>query len=66
MPIEASNLYPSLRELERKSLVTAWDETTGRGGRPRRYYRLTPSGRRMALSSLRTARTAVAQMTEGA
>jgi PadR family transcriptional regulator PadR len=38
-----STLYPMLYNLEAKGLVAArWDET---GNRPRKYYRLTESGR---------------------
>ncbi len=40
----AASLYPLLYRLEKRGWVKAsWDR---RRGRPRRYYRLTPAGRR--------------------
>lgn len=46
-------IYYRLRLMERCGLLDAYDDTDaqttrerGRGGRPRRYYRLTPAGRR--------------------
>jgi PadR family transcriptional regulator PadR len=43
-------VYPLLRELERGGLVTSYDgpRLAERGGRPRRYYKLTAEGRRIA------------------
>jgi transcriptional regulator len=39
------SLYPALHRLERKRLVSAyWEEVEGRR---RKYYRLTPSGRKV-------------------
>jgi PadR family transcriptional regulator PadR len=45
------SVYPALRELEREGMVKSWDAdpTPERGGRPRRYYRLTAAGQREAL-----------------
>lgn len=47
--LHQGNAYPLLRELEREGLLESWDgETTPeRGNRPRRYYRLTLSGRQV-------------------
>jgi PadR family transcriptional regulator, regulatory protein PadR len=44
------NTYPALRELETEGLVKSWeaDPTPERGGRPRRYYKLTAAGQRAA------------------
>ena len=42
---DVASLYPMLYALERRALVKGeWEETAG--GRRRRYYRLTPDGRR--------------------
>ena len=39
------SVYPALRALERKGLVRGWDvRASPSGGRPRRYYELTPKG----------------------
>ncbi len=45
------SVYPALRELEREGLVESYDgdPLPERGGRPRRYYRLTAAGARAAL-----------------
>lgn len=45
------SVYPALRDLERDGLVVSYDgETTPeRGGRPRRYYRLTAAGATSAM-----------------
>lgn len=44
-------VYPVLRELEEEGLLTSFDgePQKDRGGRPRRYYRLTAAGRRAAV-----------------
>jgi len=44
-------VYPALRELEIDGLVKSYETEplAERGGRPRRYYRLTAEGRRAAL-----------------
>ena len=49
------SVYPALRELEREGLVKSWegDQMPERGGRPRRYYKLTAAGGR-ALRETRT------------
>jgi PadR family transcriptional regulator PadR len=43
-------VYPVLRDLEEQGLVSSYDAepSSSRGGRPRRYYRLTAEGRRVA------------------
>lgn len=43
-------VYPALRELEADGLVESWEGTPipERGGRPRRYYRLTGRGQLVA------------------
>ena len=43
-------VYPALRELEGNGLLESYDGAPRpeRGGRPRRYYRLTAEGRRSA------------------
>ncbi len=39
------SVYPALRAIERKGLVRGWDvRASPSGGRPRRYYELTPKG----------------------
>jgi DNA-binding PadR family transcriptional regulator len=37
-------VYPALAELERDRLVRGWSVPLASGGRPRRYYELTPAG----------------------
>ena len=46
--VAAGAVHATLDRLERKTLVTSalGDGTEVRAGRPRRYYRLEPSGRR--------------------
>lgn len=48
--LHQGNTYPALRELEKEGLVKSWeaDPAPERGGRPRRYYRLTAAGQRAA------------------
>jgi PadR family transcriptional regulator, regulatory protein PadR len=43
-------VYPALRELEEDGLVKSYESEPipERGGRPRRYYKLTAEGRRAA------------------
>lgn len=42
-------VYPAIRALEEAGLIVACgDQPTTRGGRPRRYYRLTAAGERAA------------------
>src|SRR5688572_13741932 len=50
-------VYPALRELENEGFLESYDgePLPERGGRPRRYYRLTAEGRRAA----RTQATAI-------
>jgi PadR family transcriptional regulator, regulatory protein PadR len=44
------SVYPALRALERDHLLDSYEgePLPERGGRPRRYYRLTAKGRRVA------------------
>jgi len=44
------SVYPALRELESAGLLESYDgdPLPERGGRPRRYYRITAEGRRLA------------------
>jgi PadR family transcriptional regulator PadR len=43
------SVYPTLRQLERDGLARAWEgPARRRGGRPRRYYELTPKGVKVA------------------
>ena len=44
-------VYPVLRELEAEGMIAGFDgePQPDRGGRPRRYYRLTALGRRTAV-----------------
>ena len=48
--LHQGSLYPSLRALEREGLVESYKGETvpARGGRPRKYYRLTAEGQRAA------------------
>ncbi|MGN0317505.1 MAG: PadR family transcriptional regulator [Lachnospira sp.] len=45
--VSESTLYPVLRRLLKDGLLTAYDSQYG--GRNRRYYRITDSGRRMLM-----------------
>lgn len=49
-------LYTTLDRLEKKGLVqsTAGESTPERGGRPRRYVRVTPAGRALLAQSRHT------------
>jgi PadR family transcriptional regulator PadR len=48
-----STLYPMLYNLEAKGFVAArWDEETA--ARPRKYYRLTPDGKRRLAEDAKT------------
>ena len=53
--LHQGNVYPALRDLEAEGLVKSWeaDPTPERGGRPRRYYKLTAAGQRAALQQTR-------------
>lgn len=55
-----SSVYVTLDRLDRKGYVTSWfaDPTPERGGKAKRYFRLTPAGRR----ALATAESAVARL----
>lgn len=49
--LHQGNVYPTLRDLERRGYLTSYDGAEiipERGGRPRRYYKLTPTGRQAA------------------
>ena len=56
-------VYVTLRRLEEKGLVSSWmgDPTEERGGKARRFVRVTPPG----LQALRDAREAIDQMWRG-
>jgi PadR family transcriptional regulator, regulatory protein PadR len=45
------SVYPALRELEREGLVESYEgePLPERGGRPRRYYKLTAEGKKAAM-----------------
>jgi len=49
--IHQGNVYPALRDLEAEGLVRSWEAEPlpERGGRPRRYYKLTATGQKAAL-----------------
>ena len=50
VPVEANTLYPLLRRLEGQGMLTsAWD--TGEA-RPRKFYRTSPDGERLATALL--------------
>lgn len=44
--VAAGAVYTALARLEQREMVTSWlaDTTPSRGGRPRKYYRLTAAG----------------------
>jgi PadR family transcriptional regulator PadR len=46
--LHQGSVYPALRELEREGFVTSYEgePLPERGGRPRRFYRLTAQGKR--------------------
>ena len=49
--LHQGNVYPALRDLEADGLVKSYESEPlpERGGRPRRYYKLTAAGQRAAL-----------------
>lgn len=51
-PASSGAVYTTLERLEARGLVSSWlgSASPTRGGRPRRYYRLTAAGRRAASS----------------
>jgi PadR family transcriptional regulator PadR len=58
MPVEEGTLYPLLRRLESQGILeSSWDTD---GGSPRRYYRLSPEGRRVYTALRRSWRRQVA------
>ena len=62
--VSISTVYVTLVRLENQGLVTSSreeGERTGRGGRPRRYFRLTPE----AWRALEASRDAVSRMWKG-
>lgn len=42
--LKAGTLYPILHTLEQKGMISAYEDEA-EGGRPRRYYQITESGR---------------------
>jgi PadR family transcriptional regulator PadR len=58
LELKQATLYPTLHDLEEEGFVESYDDNTGaerRGGRPRRYYRLTADGARAAMEDRRVA-----------
>ncbi len=53
--IVQGTVYPTLRQLESEGLAESYDgePLAERGGRPRRYYRLTAAGQRAAKTQAR-------------
>ncbi len=49
------SVYPALREMEREGMVKSYEgePMPERGGRPRRYYKLTAEGTREAMTQRR-------------
>ena len=64
LALARSSVYVTLDRLERKGYVTSWlgEPTPERGGKPKRFFRITAAGRR----ALSTAELAVARMRESA
>lgn len=54
--LHMGNTYPALRELEKEGLAKSWEgePVPERGGRPRRYYKVTAAGRRAAIEQTQT------------
>ncbi len=61
--VSISTVYVTLVRLEKKSLVESWrsDPTPVRGGKAKRYFRLTPEG----AAALRESRGAADRMWQG-
>ena len=61
--VSLGSIYAALHRLEKKGFVTSWlgDPTPERGGRAKRYFRVTPVGVR----ALRTTRTALTNLWSG-
>ncbi|HVF58249.1 MAG TPA: PadR family transcriptional regulator [Thermoanaerobaculia bacterium] len=55
--LHQGSVYPALRSLEREGLIGSYrgDPLPERGGRPRRYYKLTAEGYRVATQQQETA-----------
>ena len=53
LSLNNGSVYPALRALEREGLVKSYEGETApeRGGRPRRYYRITGLGRKAAMQN---------------
>ena len=60
--VHPGNLYPALRNLEREGFVTSQEgePEDNRGGRPKRFYKLTGEGRRAAKMALSKASNIIA------
>jgi PadR family transcriptional regulator PadR len=58
MRLLEGRVYPALRELEAEGLVTSYEAgpLPERGGRPRRYYKLTAEGKRAAKTQAKAIR----------
>ena len=61
--VSLGSIYAALDRLELKSFVTSWlgDPTPERGGRAKRYFRVTPAG----LQALQRTRTALTKLWSG-
>jgi DNA-binding PadR family transcriptional regulator len=62
-PVARGALYTALERLERKGCLTSrmGDPTDERGGKPRRYFTVTPAG----LRAMKATHTALANLTRG-
>jgi DNA-binding PadR family transcriptional regulator len=62
-PVARGALYTALERLETKGCLTSrmGDPTDNRGGKPRRYFTITPQG----LRAMKAAHTALANLTRG-
>jgi PadR family transcriptional regulator PadR len=54
--IRQATIYPALREMEADGLLKSYEgePLPERGGRPRRYYKITAQGRRVAVEDTQT------------
>lgn len=54
--LRQATIYPALREMEAEGLLRSYesDPLPERGGRPRRYYKITAQGRRVAMEDAQT------------
>ncbi len=54
--VSSGAIYTALGRLEDRGLVSSWvgEPTTGRAGRPRKYYSLEPAGARALMATYST------------